>query len=105
MVQASLVRPSWLNAALFSLAILASPEAWAVGTAAPQPDGAATEIHRRLTEASDVLKIDNEVLDADALRRFYETRLYRPAWGAMAEQLLPILSAADQDGIPLHPLH
>lgn len=104
-MQASLVRPSWLNAALFSLAILASPEAWAVGTAPPQPDAAATEIHRRLTEASDVLKIDNEVLDADALRRFYETRLYRPAWGAMADQLLPILSSADQDGLPLHPLH
>lgn len=103
-MQAS-VRPTWLNAALFSLAILASPEAWAVGTAPPQPDAASTEIHRRLTEASDVLKIDNEVLDADALRRFYETRLYRPAWGAMADQLLPILSAADQEGLPLHPLH
>jgi murein L,D-transpeptidase YcbB/YkuD len=99
------VRPTWLNAALFSLAILASPEAWAVGTAPPQPDAASTEIHRRLSEASDVLKIDNEVLDADALRRFYETRLYRPAWGAVADQILPILSAADQEGLPLHPLH
>ena len=48
-MQAS-VRP-WLNAALFSLVILASPEAWAVGSAAPQPDGATAEIHRRLTEA------------------------------------------------------
>jgi len=99
------VRPTWLNAALFSLAILASPEAWAVGSAPPQPDAATTEIHRRLSEASDVLKIDNEVLDADALRRFYETRLYRPAWGAVADQILPILSAADQEGLPLHPLH
>ena len=104
-MQASLVRPSWLNAALFSLALLASPEAWAVGTAAPQPDAAATEIHRRLSEASDVLKIDNEVLDADALRRFYETRLYRPAWNAMADQLVPILTSADQDGIPTYPFH
>ncbi len=99
------VRPTWLNAALFSLAILAAPEAWAVGTAPPQPDPATSEIHRRLSEASDVLKIDNEVLDADALRRFYETRLYRPAWGSMADQILPILSAADKDGLPLHPLH
>ena len=99
------MRPTWLNAALFSLAILASPEAWAVGSAPPQPDAATTEIHRRLSEASDVLKIDNEVLDADALRRFYETRLYRPAWGAVADQILPILSAADQEGLPLHPLH
>ena len=90
---------------MFSLAILASPEAWAVGTAPPQPDAASTEIHRRLSEASDVLKIDNEVLDADALRRFYETRLYRPAWGAAADQILPILSAADLEGLPLHPLH
>jgi len=104
-LQASLVRPSWLNAAFFSLALLASSEAWAVGTAAPQPDGTANEIHRRLSEASDILKIDNEVLDADALRRFYETRLYRPAWGSLADQLMPILSAADQEGLPLHPLH
>ena len=98
-------RPTWLNAALFSLAILASPEAWAVGTAPPQPDPASAEIHRRLSEASDVLKIDNELLDADALRRFYETRLYRPAWNNVADQILPILSAADLEGLPLHPLH
>ena len=99
-------RPSWLHAAFLALAIVAAPEALALGAAAPPSDAAAAEIRRRLSEAGDVLKIDNELLDTEALRRFYETRLWRPAWNAaMAEKLLPILADADQDGLPLHPLH
>jgi murein L,D-transpeptidase YcbB/YkuD len=104
LLQSSL-RPVWLHAALFSLAILTGPTAQAVGAAAPPQDGAGAEIHRRLAEAGDVVRIDNEQLDAEALRRFYETRLWRPAWTAMADRLLPILATADQDGIPVGQMH
>jgi murein L,D-transpeptidase YcbB/YkuD len=101
----SSLRPSWLHAAFLSLAILAGPAAHAVGAPNPAPDGISAEIHRRLSDAGDVLKIENELLDAEALRRFYETRLWRPAWLSLADQLLPILAAADQEGLALHALH
>jgi murein L,D-transpeptidase YcbB/YkuD len=99
-----------LNAALLGLALVGGlaggDKAWAVGGNGSQGEAVGLEIHRRLAESGDILKIDTEMLDAEALRRFYETRLWRPAWGgAMADRLLPILSSADQDGLPLHPLH
>jgi len=101
----SSLRPSWLHAAFFSLAVLAAPNAFAVGAPNQAPDAISAEIHRRLGDVGDVLKIDGELLDAEALRRFYDTRLWRPAWLAMADQLLPVLSAADQEGLALRPLH
>jgi murein L,D-transpeptidase YcbB/YkuD len=101
----SSLRPYWFHAACISLALLAGPGASATA-AAPMPQDPVTgEIHRRLSEAGDVLKIDGEALDAENLRRFYETRLWRPAWLPMADRLLPILASADQDGLPLYPLH
>jgi len=63
------------------------------------------EISRRLNEAGDVLKIDGDSLDAELLRSFYQTRQWRPAWGGGLDQLLSILAGADQDGLPLYPLH
>jgi murein L,D-transpeptidase YcbB/YkuD len=87
------------------VALLLLHGAAAAGAAAAS-DAISAEIHRRLTDAGDIVKIDAEQLDADALRRFYETRLWRPAWnGAIADKLLPILAGADQDGLPLYPLH
>lgn len=95
-----------VGAALIGVSLLCSSGAQAVSSAATPPDAASTEIHRRLSEPGDILKIDNELLDAEALRRFYESRLWRPAWGgAMVDKLLPILASADQDGLPLRPLH
>jgi len=101
----SSLRPYWLHAACLSLAILTGPGAFGATTANPPQDPVSGEIHRRLSEAGEVLKIDGEVLDAENLRRFYETRLWRPAWLSMADKLLPILSVADQEGLPLYPLH
>lgn len=75
-----------------------------VGAAAPA-DPAAIEIQKWLAAAADEVPIQGEVVDGRQLRDFYQSRNWRPAWTDIATQVAAQLAAADQEGLPLRPLH
>ena len=98
---AQVLRAFALTAALFF-----AEDCGAAATAALSPaDPVATEIQRRLGTPGESLKIGGDEVDPAALRAFYQTRGWRPAWSDAADKVVAVLAAADLDGLPTGPLH
>jgi murein L,D-transpeptidase YcbB/YkuD len=74
-------------------------------TPVPTADPVAVEIERHLADAVDSLKVDGELLDAVALKNFYQPRGWRAAWSDGADKVRALLAVADQEGLPLFPFH
>ncbi len=93
-----------LRAMVLSAALWGADGALAATATIPQ-DSTTTEIQRRLAGAGETLQLDGEVLDAAALRAFYQPRGWRPAWTESADTVVAVLGAAGLDGLPTAPLH
>lgn len=86
-------------------ATLLAVEAACATPATSQIDSVAQVLHRQLDEATSQT-VAGETVDAAALRNFYQPRHWRPAWTPeAADKVMGVLSAADQDGLSLRPLH
>ena len=83
---------------LFALAGFAPAERHNGGEA-DTSQGADSEIRRELQQAN--WKPEHAVLDWQALRRFYASRNFQPAWSADAQsnEALRVLNRADQEGL------
>ncbi len=92
-----LLRPLAVAAAL-----LAACPGYAANAAPPALADTGAEqaaLQSLLAGQDDVLKIDGELLDADALRQLYRPHHWQPLWGDQADSLMEILGAADQEGL------
>ncbi len=98
------VSPTTFLRALTVAALLSAAEGAHAATSAVAADPTMVEIQKRLTTV-DLLKIDGETVDAQALRAFYQGRGWRPAWTDNGDTLLAVLAAAELEGLPTAPLH
>ncbi|HIJ38416.1 MAG TPA: L,D-transpeptidase family protein, partial [Rhodospirillaceae bacterium] len=72
---------------------------------ASSTDLIAGEIQQRLGEGGSEIRVRNETLDAEPLRRFYQRRGWHSAWSEMTEALLAVLAGAEADGLPVSSFH
>jgi murein L,D-transpeptidase YcbB/YkuD len=63
------------------------------------------EIERLLTGGAGELRLAGEMLDREALRSFYQSRQWMPAWSGRSQSLTALLASASEDGLPTRPLH
>ncbi|HLN26083.1 MAG TPA: L,D-transpeptidase family protein, partial [Patescibacteria group bacterium] len=95
---------SLLRAIAMTAILLAADGAVAAQSAAP-PDPAALEIQHRLAEVSATPRLHGEAVELDALRGFYRSRQWRPAWTDTADKVVAVLSTAELEGLPPGPMH
>jgi len=99
-IQTSIV---W-TACLFVL-LISGQVAQAAVPLASSTDLIAGEIQQRLGEGGSEIRVRNETLDAEPLRRFYQRRGWHSAWSEMTEALLAVLAGAEADGLPVSSFH
>jgi murein L,D-transpeptidase YcbB/YkuD len=99
------VSPALLLRAFAMAAILLTAESAAAAQSLAPPDPAAVEIQHRLAQGSSVLGLYNETLNSAALRSFYQSRQWRPAWTDGADKLVSVLASAELEGLPPGPMH